>query len=189
MKKMNFIAFVMLTLCFHFSYSQKIETTSPEAKLEFRKRTIDNSAFIFEGTTTQQQKCYRSKYGLLTCTTISITKIYKGSGQIKLGSIKLITAQGGSIEDNNGNTEIETITDGGPVIRKGQTYIIFGSLADSSYLGYANSPVRIDTTDNKLILSLNDVIYFDFKNQKLHPNQPYIFPVAKWGSVGSNFKT
>jgi hypothetical protein len=189
MKKMNYIAFLILTFCFHYSFSQRIEFTTPEAKLEAQKFIIKKSAFIFEGVTSQQQNCYRSKYGFLTCTTISITKIFKGSGKIKLGTIKLITAQGGSIENNNGNTEVETISDGGPEISKGQSYIIFASIADSSYYGGTNLYARNDTTDNDLALLVKDIICFDFKNQKLHPTHPDMFPIAKWGSVGSNYKT
>jgi len=181
------IVAVIIIYC-SYSQAQQAYVTS-EQELALQKQTMRNTPFIFEGVTTQQQQCYRSKYGFLTCTTISITKIFKGSGQIKLGTIKLITAQGGSIEDNNGNTEVETISDGGTEISKGQSYIIFASIADSSYYGGINSSARNDTIDNSLVLLVKDIICFDFKNQKLHPTHPDMFPIAKWVSVESNFTT
>jgi hypothetical protein len=188
------IAVLIFISCSCFSYAQgcgTIDERDPKQRLAQQKLVISNSTFIFEGTVTNQ-KCYRQSPNgtILTCSTIEITKILKGSGQITLGTIKVITEQGGSIPEEHPNNE-EYIAERGPIggslrIGKG-TYIIFAPLADSSLLGSSNSPARTIATDNTVILGLYNVIGFDYASIKKHPNNPDLFPVVNWW--GSKFQS
>ncbi len=171
-------AVVILISCYHFSYTQILfDDSNPELRLQHQKNIMSNTPFIIEGKAIQQK--YLANEGL-TCTVIQITKILKGNGQIKLGTIKLITAQGGSLEDNKGNVSIETIEDGGPVIRKGQAYIIFG-ISDPSLLPKPSSlSDTLLSTDNVLTLRVSDFIWFNFKNHDKYSNIPL---VNWWGTT------
>jgi hypothetical protein len=172
------IALAIFIFCTCFLYAQKMGFNTSEEKLNFQKRIMSSSSFIFEGTVTSQ-KCYRQSPNgtILTCSTLEITKIFKGSGQIKLGTIKLITQQGGSIPEEHPNNEeyvAETVSDGARSgIGKG-TYLVFGNLAGSSMLGSPNSPTKTATTNNTLVIQVYDLI--DLKK-------------LSWSSVEVNFKT
>jgi hypothetical protein len=164
---------IILTLSTYLSFGQNI-TLSPSQRLEFQKRTISNSSFIFEGTA-----IFHKGY----ITTISITKIFKGSGQIKLGTINIIA---GSRTD---------VDDGDSGINKEVKYIIFGNTADSSAFRFAKSPIRTDTTTNNFAIRVNDLIEINrmltsFKSHKGVKNPEKAaadFPVAEWGNM--TFKT
>jgi hypothetical protein len=131
------------------STSQQL--TIQQRTLASQQYILKNAAYIFEGMVTQQE-CYQ-KVGILTCSIIQITKIFKGSPQIKLGSIKVITSQGGSIGD--GSIE-EIVSDRGVALGRSHTYIIFGGIADSTIL-----PDKMIATDNSLILSTGGAIVFN----------------------------
>ena len=169
-----------------YSNAQQIEMNSKDI-LKLQKTKLNNSTFIFEGVVTNQQ-CYHSAHGIATCSVVQITKIFKGSEQIKLGTIKIVTLQGGKITDNQGNiTEIAGMPsdDTRPMITKGMTYIIFGNLADSSLWGSSESPALTIKTDNNQIILSDDRIGLDLKN---HNKNPKIYPdVTSWW--GTHFKS
>lgn len=164
---------IILILWNCLSFGQNI-TLSPSQRLEFQKRTINNSPFIFEGIAT-----FHKGY----ITTISITKIFKGSGQIKLGTINVIAGSRSDVDNGDSG------------INKDVTYIIFGGTADSSAFHFANSPVRIDTTTNNFAIRVNDLVEINrmlisFKSHKgvKSPEKAAAdFPVAEWGNM--SFKT
>jgi hypothetical protein len=136
--------------------------SNSDEKLKFQKEIMSNASFIFECKYISQ-KCYRKSPNgiILTCSTLEITKIFKGSGQIKLGTIKIITQQGGSIPEEHPNNEdyvMQTVSDGGTGIGSKGTYIILGTLADLTLLGSSNSPARTIITDNQLVLEVTDLI-------------------------------
>jgi hypothetical protein len=195
------IAIVIFIFCSCFSYGQRIGFRTPDEKLNFQKAIMSNASFIFECKFTGK-KCYRQSPNgtILTCSTLEITKIFKGSGQITLGTINVISQQGGSIPEEHPNNEeyvMETNSEMMPGIGNG-TYIIFGTVASSSMLGSSNSPARTIATDNASVLSLVDVIELyrllnhfksDPKKYKDPEKAAANFPVAEWGSVEQTFKT
>ena|ERR1700721_3094488 len=137
------IAFVII-FCHSFCYSQQ-RHPSASRELEQHKKSINTTAYIFLGSVTQQQNYYGKNKEILTCSIISITKIFKGTPQIKLGSIKVITSQGGHI----GNIYARLADDGrGITLSNGATYIIFGRQAYPYMLADT-----MTTTDNTLILT------------------------------------
>ena len=123
------IVIALLLICsYSLSEAQQIQRT-PSEELQLHKNCIKGAQYIFEGTVIKQECFYgRKGSGVLTCSVIQITKIYKGSPQINLGTIKVITKQGGQV----GNGPAEEMSDGGPSLNKGATYIVFGKLADTS---------------------------------------------------------
>ena len=141
---------------------------------------MGHSAFIFEGRAISQ-KIYRARGYVLTCTTIQIARIFKGSPQIKLGSIKIITEQGGVVEGE----DIPSIepSEIGAYISSEQTGLIFADIADTSLVGTVNSPARMVTTDNSQVLFAGDIIRYDFKE---HDKTPKISPLANWWGAKFN---
>jgi hypothetical protein len=109
-------------------------------------RQIKYSTLIFEGTVIQEECFYAKLYGVLTCCILQINKIYKGSPNIKLGTIKVITEQGGRV----GNF-ISHPSEVGPGLEKGKNYIIIGAVADSTMLHKMS-------TDNDITVELSDCI-------------------------------
>jgi hypothetical protein len=153
------IAILLLSFSYSYSYSQ-VDIGTPSERLTEHKKIINNTPYIFEGTETTQRCYYVRHIGgeIQTCNIIQVTKIFKGSPQLKLGSIKVIT-YGGHI----GNTPYAEPSDGGgiPPIGKGGVYIIFG---ESTTFEPADSKmVDSMTTDNTLIVSHFDhiVLYND----------------------------
>lgn len=176
------ITAAIFVLCSYISYSQLgFNPDDPKQRLKVQKNAMSHSAFIFEGRSTYQ-KTYRATRGyILTCTTIQITKIFKGNPQIKLGSIKIITEQGGGIEGED--TPIIEPSEIGAYISNEQTCIIFADIVDTSLLGTANSPAKTITTDNSPILFAGDIIRYDFKE---HDKTPKISPLANWWGAKFN---
>ncbi len=157
----KYITVAVLIFCTYFSYAQKMGFRTAEDKLKFQKHIMSSTTFIFEGTVISQ-KCYRQSPNgtILTCSTIEIKKIFKGSGQIKLGTIKVITVQGESIPEEHPNNEdyvVVTDSETGIEISKGN-YIVFATLASSSMLGNSNSPAKTIKTDNALVVQVMDLI-------------------------------
>ncbi len=194
------IVAVLFIFCTYFPFAQsKVGFPTSESKLKLQKQIMGNAAFVFEGIATSQKSYRTAKYGILTCTVFEIKKIFKGSGQIKLGTIKVISLGGTIPEENPDNKErvLEGSSAGEDIsIAKGVTYIIFAPLADSSGFGNANSPVTTLVTDNTIVLGVRDLIILNrmlthykshnVKNpEKLAANEN----AAEWFSVETYFKT
>jgi hypothetical protein len=120
------ITTLLIIFCYSFSEAQQVSVT-PAQMIEEHKKEISNTAFIFEGIVIQQKQ-YNGKKQLVTTCIIQITKIFKGSPQLKVGSIKLVTKQ----RDKSGDL-ISIPSDEGYMvpISKGSTYIIFARPAGS----------------------------------------------------------
>ncbi|MGP8216217.1 MAG: hypothetical protein ACLQQ4_11670 [Bacteroidia bacterium] len=126
MKNKIEIIIAVLLLCNVECFAQRAKASESKL-LAIHKSDIQNSPYIVEGKVIKQECFYGKKgWGILTCNVIQISKIYKGSPNIQLGTIKVITDQGGQI----GN-EIQQVNDGGPFLYTGTTYIIFCKDADS----------------------------------------------------------
>jgi len=173
MKAIIKITVVIIILCSNFTYAQQIRV-SAKHQLEYEQKTLKNTPYIFEGVIVNQEYIR----GRLTCNIVKITKIFKGTPQIMLGSIKIMTRL-----DAGGSKII--IFDGPEGINKGITYIFFSKIAtDTSLL-----PNKIIPTDNSLILTGFEFIEInDLKNHKRFSPQD---PAARWvnGSGEHVFKT
>jgi hypothetical protein len=147
---------VLIIFCNSFSYAQSQVSDTAKTSLQSRElkthlNSIKKAIYVFEGRATHQE-CYYSKGGeMLTCTVFQITKIFKGNPQINLGSIKVITMQGGTIGDNT-----IRLIDAGPGLHSHGTYIIFGCSADTSWL-----ISNMITSDNSITLQCFDHIDFN----------------------------
>ncbi len=160
--KTKLLFIITFSCCLQFlTYSSfaQLELT-PAQELAWHKRTMKDFGYIFEGVVTQQV-CYLIKNKrMYTYSVISILKIFKGSPKIKLGSIKVITDQGGTVVDSTANNAsmllIENDFDGGgEALCSGKKYIIFGAPADSIML-----IDKMITTDNSLVLFTSNPITF-----------------------------
>jgi len=103
--------------------------------------SIKKAEYIFEGTVIQQS--YKPKT-TLTCSVFQINKVFKGSEKMKLGTIKVESEQ---------STPHMRIEDGGPGLKMGSKYVIFGVPTD------ANTFQSI-STDNLYTLRCIDNIAF-----------------------------
>jgi hypothetical protein len=151
MKTQNFFVGTVLSIfCFSsVCYSQKRHLTAAQT-LAIEKKDIKNSAYIFEGTVIQ-----RSTKGVELCSVIQIAKIFKGSPQLKLGTIKVVT-------EHNIHTK-----DGDPGLGRGR-YIIFGRPGDSILF-------RSIIADNTITLTTADLSVAIFGTVDLDR------PAAQWG--------
>ena len=139
----------LIIFCYSLCNAQKIHFTNQEYEA-MHKQDIRNSPYIFEGKVIQISSI--NKEGI-TCFTISITKIYKGS-ELKLGTIKVLIAQ------------TENTDDGGPFLSKGCTYVIFGK-------PYNSSLFESIVTDNTIKLTYTDPINFYGKDGATWDNLNY----------------
>jgi hypothetical protein len=132
MKKIiKLIIALNIILCYSFCNAQ----TSAQW-LAYQEKELKECAYIFEGKVIQQSgKSF-------TCSVIQITKIYRGSPQIKLSSIKMITTFG-----KNGSEKF-------PQLHNGSTYIIFGFTTSYS------KEFQSIKADNLLTLQTNDWVTF-----------------------------
>lgn len=149
-------AFIIIFYSYSACYAQKRHVSASQW-IGLHKKSIEIASYIFEGTVIKQSKSGE----ILTCTVIQITKIFKGSPTLKLGTIKVIT-------DQNRNTK-----DGDPGLGRGR-YIIFGRTSASNVFDSI-------VTDNTITLSLADIsiaIFGHVDNDQ---------PVAQWG--GTLYKT
>ncbi|MEI6487837.1 MAG: hypothetical protein WCP52_02675 [Bacteroidota bacterium] len=156
---------VIIIICNFSSYAQR-EKLSKEELLKSQQRTIKEVTFIFEGVATKQEGYLTKKKEPFTCTTIQITKIFKGSPQIKLGTIKVITeGRPDDIISDGGDTKLYT----------GLTFIIMASIANPDIL-----PNNTITTDNpQSLLITSDVIRIaDTTNKRLYHKGTT--PMATW---------
>ena len=173
---MDIIKKVITIAIFVFSYShvqaQYHKQHSPAQELEYHQKWIKSTVFIFEGTVTAQESYLTKEGRKLTCNIVQITKIFKGSPQIKLGSIKVITL-GGEIED------------GGVTISKDRKFIIFCQPAYSYML-----IDKMVTTDNSVTLTTVDCVAPIVFNDKIYRHGKEIHldrPDAQWDQT--QFKT
>jgi hypothetical protein len=155
--KIKFIIAVYIILCYSFCIAQ-----TPAQWLAFQQRELKGSTYIFEGKVIQQSKIAENS----TCNVFQVTKIYRGSPQINLGNIKVIT----------------TILSGAekfPELHKGYTYIIFGIVTKS------NTSQSV-VADNSLTLKTNDWISIDNNSAVWGWRHPTNFPTMD--SLYSFFK-
>jgi hypothetical protein len=132
--KRIFIATLFFSFYLSFCYSQ----TTQKQMLSECQNELKTYEYIFEGTVIKQ-----SKDGKWMCSVVQINSIYKGSPQIKLGRIKVVTELGWE--------------DAPPIIQKGSKYIVFGrgiklNLQSDTGLSINNS------------LTLECIDHIDFKN-------------------------
>lgn len=140
------IIVVNIIFCCSFCIAQRANPT-PAQWLAYQQKEIKECPYIFEGNVTQQ-KCFFGLHGMMICSVIQITKIYRGSPQLKIGTIKVITNQ------NKG------YKDAGPDVGIGR-YVIFGNPSIPFIRIPADSNVfQSMPTDNILILACNDWISF-----------------------------
>lgn len=118
----------IISLCYLFCHAQMQAT--PEQWAGVEKKMVKSSPYIFEGKVIKYTSL---RYAVLTCFVVQITKIYRGSPQLKLGTIKVIIEQD------------ENTHDGGPFLAKGYN-IIFGSLSNSHIFDSI-------ATDNTIVLT------------------------------------
>jgi hypothetical protein len=127
----EFIIAVYIIFCYSLCIAQ-----TPAQWSAFEQRELKGCSYIFERKVIQQSKTVEN----LTCSVFQITKIYRGSPQINLGKIKVIT----------------TILSGAekfPELHNGCTYIIFGIATNSNAF-------QSILTENILTLKSNDWIGF-----------------------------
>jgi hypothetical protein len=140
--KQSSITTMVGIFCFSYlyCYSQKQPVQHPSS--------IKKAVYIFEGNITQQ-KYYTGKHGdEYTCSVVQITKIFKGSSELKLGSIKVITPGGRN-----------RAADSGPGLQKGH-YIIFCNL-NIPFRRPADSTIfKSIPTDNMQLLDCIDHVDF-----------------------------
>lgn len=134
---------------------------TPAQELAEHKKQISTIAYLFEGSVIQQKSYYMRhiRGAIYTCSVMKITKIFKGSPQIKLGTIKVIS-EGGSID--NGPNMLAS-NEGWVPIGKGSTYIIFGQ--PSTFEPADSNMLHLMATDNTitLLLCCGDPINFNGK--------------------------
>jgi hypothetical protein len=134
MKTMKLIVIFVSIICScSVGFSQQVQPT-PSQWLGVQQKMIKSTAYIFQGTVVQQ---YTKDSSLLTCSVVKISKIFRGSPEINIGSIKVITEQSSHTQDAD------------PGLKVGSTYIIFARNPTS------NSFHSI-TADNLLILKCSD---------------------------------
>jgi hypothetical protein len=174
---------VIIIICFCSAcYSQQANLSASQ-ELARHKRSINNTAYIFEGKVTQQECYYGKNKEILTCSVISINKIFRGSPQIKLGNIKVITKQFGRIGDNISHVNID---DKGVGLSKGSTYIIFGRPAYSYML--VDKMITTDDTITLTTMDCEDPIVFSEKISKNNNMVSSDSSSAQW-SRKSHFNT
>jgi hypothetical protein len=131
--KLNIIAIVLLSYSFcSAQQTHHIHTTGAQW-LALHQKELSTSTYIFEGTIIKQSLKSGTE---LTCSVIKITKIYKGSPEVKIGTIKILTQQNPSDKD------------GWKGLSKGSTYVIFGKMDSDKFKSIA--------TDNSLTISCID---------------------------------
>jgi hypothetical protein len=141
------ITTLLIIFCYSFSEAQQVSLTPSQWLVEYKKE-IGTTPYIFEGTVIQQQKI-RWRNRLLECNIMQITKIYKGTPQVKLGTIKVIQWYGETISGDlisiSPPSDYVSI-----VLNKGQTYIILGNPS------YSDAVDSVTTTDNQINLTTAD---------------------------------
>jgi hypothetical protein len=110
---------------------------TPAQWSSYQSNEVKNCQFMFEGKVIKQVK-----QGGTTCSVIQISKIFKGSPKLSLGTIKVIT----------------TIKEGAekfPQLKDSVTYVIFGNLRDKDSAAFKSI-----VTANNLVLWCNDWVTY-----------------------------
>jgi hypothetical protein len=159
-KKITALATLLAFSC--YSYVLKAQNNASQNRtLEYHQKTLKKAQYVFEGTVIKQEAYSNKKGESRTCTVFQIEKIFKGSGQIHLGTIKIITNQG------------KGLVDGRPVLGKGR-YIIIGSQTDSS-----NLKTPAFDADNSAVPSVETLVEIGrdsyLKGKKIHHDTPIIW--------------
>jgi hypothetical protein len=139
----GFVLALSVLVCYLFSQGQNNPNSASQNTTK-HQNALKRSAYIFEGSITEQENYHGKRSGgmLLTCTVMQITKIFKGSPQIKLGSIKVITMQDKRVQDGSN-----------AALGKSGNYIVIGNVADSADL---NSNMTL--TDNFITVSSSNIV-------------------------------
>jgi hypothetical protein len=147
-------------------YSQQIHRSDSSEKA-FHQRIIARVPYIFEGKVIKQEYFHGAgdRYGILTCSLVQITKIYKGSPKIVLGTICVVTAQGGPENGFMVYPSEATIT-----LYQGSRYIIFGTPADSTRRHSMPS-------DNNTTLTIDEPVVFT-------PHNPITWGQSQYSTTG-----
>lgn len=145
--RIKFITAAIIIFCYSFCVAQQAYLTPAQMIIEHKKE-ISTIPYIFEGTVIQQQKI-RWRNRLLECNIMQITKIYKGTPQVKLGTIKVIQWYGETISGDLISISLPSDYVS-IVLNKGQTYIILGNPS------YSDAVDSVTTTDNQINLTTAD---------------------------------
>jgi hypothetical protein len=142
------LATAIIISCHLLCEGQIVQPTPAQAIAEHKKQ-ISTTSYIFEGTVTQQ-KYYNGRNQIVTTCIMQITKIFKGSPKLRLGSIKVVTDQAIKSGDI-----ISIPSDEGDVVAvvKGGTYIIFGRTVGLTWT------VDSTLTDNSITLTTMGMDY------------------------------
>jgi hypothetical protein len=136
------ITTTFIIFCYSFSYGQMVDLTPSQWLME-HKKCINSTPYIFEGTVLKRNY-FRGKNQVVYTCIIQISKIFKGTPKIKLGTIKVITLQ----RVKNGDIiEIPSDGEGGINLSTDNTYIVFCRNANSSWI------VDSTATDNTITLT------------------------------------
>jgi hypothetical protein len=160
-EKFTTVLFIVLScsLC----QAQMIGIDSANAPNILKNYNQDPNVYVFEGYVTHMQKkniAVSNMGSEMICCVVQITKIFKGSPEIKLGTIKVLSY--------GFNENEATVNDFTPPLTEG-SHIIFGRITNSNIFD-SNS------TDNAPILSCVDRVdfpsYYDtFTHKNVLPNQ------------------
>lgn len=108
MKTLITSSFAAIVFCCTTSFAQyKLWNEETKTRKEYNTLTdyvFDNATFIFEGEQIDSHVFKEKPYGVYTSHKMKISHIYRGSAQIKSGTVELVT-KGGTYEpkDKNGN--------------------------------------------------------------------------------------
>ena len=141
--KQILIVAIIAILCNAPCKAQVIALTPSQSEMS-HKQYLPNAHYIFEGKVINRKHHKGKEVDVTTCI-IQITKVYKGSPQINLGTVKVTTDQ---YVVSNGFTSIPSEAGGSTDLNKGGTYIVF--CTDATKLWIVDST----TTDNPLTLTI-----------------------------------
>jgi archaellum component FlaF (FlaF/FlaG flagellin family) len=151
MKNTKIMMLLVVSTFYSFCSAQKI-TPTPAQELEASKEDIKNTAYILEGTVIKQKRFHALNYEVYVCNVISITKIYRGSPVIKLGTIKVLIET--TMIEKNGFRSV--MSDGENIsIAKNHSYIIFGKPVN--FKSADSNSVDSILTDNAMTLIITDI--------------------------------
>jgi hypothetical protein len=135
--------------CYSFCNAQQDRATTAQWAMEHAKE-IKSTSYIIEGTIIQQKKFHAPNHEVFTCSVILITRIYKGSPELKLGTIKVLLDD--EYAEVNGGLAAITYDAGRITLNKGGTYVILG--APTAFNPDDTSMIHSMITDNTITLAL-----------------------------------
>jgi len=144
------LAGLFFIFIYSLSSAQMLDFT-PSQWIDIHKNEIKGTSYIIEGNVIKQKDFRTPNYKVFTCYVMSITKIFKGSPQIKLGTIKVI---GDDCRVDENGVLISTFDCSGVGLAKGYTYIIFGDL--TTFKPDDTTLIHSMATDNIVTLNVND---------------------------------